>query len=69
MPQVSFGDIFICRFPFTSGQFSKPRPVLVLFDLELDVLICRVTSASHSGNLDVRIQDWREAGLAKPSVA
>ena len=27
-----FGEIFICQFPFTSGAFSKPRPVLVLFD-------------------------------------
>lgn len=39
MPE--FGDIYVWRFPFTSGTFSKPRPVLVLFDLEVDVLICR----------------------------
>src|SRR5689334_10807259 len=41
MPE--FGDIYVCRFPFTSGVFSKPRPVLVLFDLEVDVVICRIT--------------------------
>jgi mRNA interferase MazF len=64
-----FGEIFICRFPFTSGAFSKPGPVLVLFDLQQDVLICRVTSARRAGPLDVTLADWRQAGLAKPSVA
>jgi mRNA-degrading endonuclease toxin of MazEF toxin-antitoxin module len=64
-----FGEIFICRFPFTSGAFSKPRPVLVLFDLRQDVLICRVTSATRAGPLDVTLADWAQAGLAKPSVA
>jgi hypothetical protein len=51
MPE--FGEIYVCRFPFTSGTFSKPRPVLVLFDLEVDVLICRITSVLYSGRLDV----------------
>ena len=41
---MKFGDIFICRFPFTSGAISKPRPALVLFDLGLDVVICRITN-------------------------
>ena len=57
MPE--FGDIYVCRFPFTSGTFSKPRPILVLFDLEVDVLIC----------LDVELRGWNAAGLEKPSVA
>ncbi len=64
-----FGEIYICRFPFTSGEFSKPRPVLILFDLQRDVLICRITSAAQTGPLDVPLHDWEEAGLAKPSVA
>lgn len=69
MALSKFGEIFVCRFPFTSGQFSKPRPVLVLFDLGVDVVICRITSAAHSSSLDVPIREWREAGLAKPSTA
>jgi mRNA interferase MazF len=64
-----FGEIFICQFPFTSGAFSKPRPVLVLVDLQQDVLICRVTSRSSTGPLDVILTEWKQAGLAKPSVA
>jgi hypothetical protein len=65
---MKFGDIFICRFPFTSGQVSKARPALVLFDFGLDVLICRITSAKHSDPLDVTATDWTSAGLAKPSI-
>ena len=64
-----FGEIFICQFPFTSGASSKPRPELVLFDLQQDALICRITSAIRTGALDVVIADWAQAGLAKPSVA
>src|SRR4051812_38624128 len=62
------GEIFICSFPFTSGQTSKPRPVLVLRNLGIDCLICRITSAPHTGPLDIAVQRWREAGLQKPSV-
>jgi hypothetical protein len=64
-----FGEIFLCRFPFTSGVLSKQRPALDLFDLGLDVLICRITSAAASGPLDIPISSWRPAGLAKPSIA
>lgn len=65
---MRFGEIFICRFPFTSGQVSKPRPALVLFDFGLDVMICRITSVQHADPLDVGVTDWATAGLAKPSV-
>lgn len=64
-----FGDIVICQFPFTSGAVSKRRPAIVLFDLQQDVVLCRVTSAQHSGPLDVVLADWQTAGLLRPSVA
>jgi len=64
-----FGEIFISQFPFTSGTMSKIRPVLVLFDLREDVIVCRVTSAQHSGPLDVVLIGWQAAGLLKPSIA
>ena len=66
--QFKFGEIFVCRFPFTSGQLSKPRPALVLFDVGPDVIICRITSAVLAGDLNVPVQYWREAGLEKPSI-
>ncbi len=64
-----FGEIFICQFPFTSGTESKIRPALVLFNLQQDAVICRVTSVNHTGTLDVTLNDWQSAGLLKPSVA
>jgi mRNA interferase MazF len=64
-----FGEIFLCQFPFTTGAVSKARPVLVLFDLQQDAVICRVTSVLRTCALDVPLKDWAQAGLAKPSVA
>ena len=64
-----FGEVFICQFPFTSGTGRKVRPSLVLFDLQQDAIICRVTSIHRSGPLDVTLNDWQTAGLLKPSVA
>jgi mRNA interferase MazF len=64
-----FGEVFICQFPFTSGAGSKVRPALLLFDLQQDAIICRVTSISRSEPLDVPLNDWRKAGLLRPSVA
>jgi mRNA interferase MazF len=64
-----FGEIIICQFPFTSGAVSKLRPALVLFDLQQDAIICRVTSAERRGPLDVVLTDWQAAGLLRPSVA
>jgi mRNA interferase MazF len=62
-----FGDIFIFRFPFTSGEFSKPRPALILFSDEPDYIICPITSVLRTSKFDVTIQCWREGGLEKPS--
>ena len=63
-----FGEVFISQFPFTSGAMSKVRPVLVLFDLGQDVVVCRVTSVQHGGPRDVVLKGWQAAGLLKPSV-
>lgn len=64
-----FGEVYICEFPFTSGAGSKVRPALILFDLQQDAVICRVTSVLRVGPLDVALKDWQAAGLLKPSVA
>lgn len=58
-----FGQVFICQFPFTSGTTSKVRPALVLFDLQQDAVICRITSVSRAGSLDVTLKDWQAASL------
>jgi len=63
-----FGEIQLCRFPFTSGAGFKIRPALVLFDLGQDAIIARVTSVQRSGSMDVTVSDWQAANLLKPSV-
>ncbi|HUF63961.1 MAG TPA: type II toxin-antitoxin system PemK/MazF family toxin [Verrucomicrobiales bacterium] len=64
-----FGEILLCEFPLTSGAPGKTRPALLLFDLGTDALIARVTSVARHGLLDVTLEDWRAAGLLRPSVA
>lgn len=64
-----FGEIYLCEFPFTSGATTKVRPTLVLFDLQSDAIICRITSILRSAPLDVALRDWQAAGLLKPSIA
>jgi hypothetical protein len=64
-----FGEIFICQFPFTSGVVSKVRPALVLFDLQQDVLICRVTSRNAPARWTSYWSIGRQLGLLRPSVA
>jgi hypothetical protein len=61
--------VYLCQFPFTSGSGGKIRPALVLFDLQVDAIICRITSVLHTEPLDVRLREWHAAGLLKPSVA
>ncbi len=65
---AKFGDVYVCVFPFTSGQGAKARPVLILMDIGLDCLVCRITSIPHRGFLDLAVSHWQEAGLEKPST-
>jgi len=64
-----FEDVFIRQAPFTSGTAGRIRPAPVLFDLQQDAGICRITSGSHTGAPDVTPNDWQAAGLLKPPVA
>jgi len=57
-----FGEVFICQFPFTSGAASKARPVLTLFDLQQDVIVCRITSVLRSGQLDITMTELAASG-------
>ena len=65
---VEFGEVYVCVFPFTSGQGAKARPVLVLMDLDPDCLVCRITSVPHRSFFDLQVTHWQEAGLEKPST-
>ena len=65
---VDLGAVYICVFPFTSGQGAKARPVLVLLNLGPDCLVYRITSVPHRGFLDLAVTNWQKAGLEKPST-
>ena len=51
-----------------AARLGQARPVLVLMDFGPDCLVCRITSVSHRGFLDMQISAWQEAGLDKPST-
>jgi mRNA interferase MazF len=62
------GEIWVADIPFTGGQGSKPRPVLVLWLDGVDCVIASVTSALPRSPADVPLLDWKLAGLRVPST-
>jgi len=69
------GDVVLVPFPFTDLSSLKQRPAVVISSdfynqNEPDIIIAAITSQiqRHLGPLDYLLQDWREAGLLKPSV-
>ncbi len=49
-----FGDILIINFPFSDGQGSKRRPVMVIKDTnDKDILIAKVTSQPYETEYDL----------------
>lgn len=66
---IIFGDILIINFPFSDGQGSKRRPVMVIKDTsDKDILIAKVTSPPYNTEYDMTIQNWEQAGLLSSSV-
>ena len=63
-----FGEVYLCRFPYTDGVGSKVRPALVVFDFGEDAVVCRVTGRLREGSMNVPITEWSQAGLLKPSI-
>lgn len=65
----SFGDVLVINFPFSDGQASKRRPVMVIKDTkDGDVLVAKVTSQSYANGFDISLRDWQAAGLISPST-
>ena len=75
MTGYEFGDVVLVPFPFTDQSASKRRPAIVISSAAYhrarpDLLIMAVTSQRPSTLSvgEVQVQDWRTAGLLKPSV-
>jgi mRNA interferase MazF len=62
-------EIWHARFNFDKSGY-KYRPVIVL-DIAEDILVIMVTSVTNKLHLehDYELQDWKQAGLTKASIA
>ena len=75
MTDYDFGDVVLVPFPFTDHTASKKRPAIVVsssvYNLERpDIVLIAVTSQRGAPIYfgDVTVNQWKEAGLLKPSV-
>ncbi|MEQ1792630.1 MAG: type II toxin-antitoxin system PemK/MazF family toxin [Nitrospira sp.] len=75
MTVYKFGDIILVPFPFTDQSAVKRRPAVVISSQAYhrarpDIVIMAVTSQQPQTLSvgEVQVQDWRGAGLLKPSV-
>jgi mRNA interferase MazF len=75
MTGYEFGDIVLVPFPFTDQSAVKRRPAVVIsssayHDARPDIIIMAVTSQQPPKLFigEVQVEDWRVAGLLKPSV-
>lgn len=71
MTRYDAGDVVLVRFPFTDLSSSKLRPALVVSTSRYqsrysDVVVLALTSQQQRDD-NVRIAEWRSAGLPKPS--
>jgi len=69
MNNYRFGDVVLLRFPFTDGKGYKKRPAMVVADTQDgDVVLLRITGQIYDSRYDIKLTDWRKAGLKLPSV-
>ena len=75
MTRFEFGNIVLVPFPFTDQTATKQRPAVVISSAAYntkrpDLIIMAVTSQARQSAAigEVFVQQWREAGLLKPST-
>ncbi len=63
------GEVALLRFPFTEGKGYKKRPALILADThDGDVILSRITGQLYDSEFDIKLTEWKKAGLMLPSV-
>ena len=66
---LHFGEIVLLEFPYTDMEGHKQRPAVVLKDTnDNDAIFLRITSKSRAEKFELKINEWKQAGLLKPSV-
>jgi mRNA interferase MazF len=75
MTSYKFADVVLVPFPFTDQTTSKKRPAVVVSSdaynrQHSDIIIMAITSQIQVVLAlgEVIINEWREAGLIKPSI-
>jgi mRNA-degrading endonuclease toxin of MazEF toxin-antitoxin module len=66
------GDVVIAELPFRQEAGSKKRPAVVISSqyhnsVRQDLVVASTSSKPIAGPWDMRIEEWREAGLKMPS--
>ena len=64
-------EVWHARFNFSEGHGYKYRPVIVLAKNSNGTLVAMITGSNNKLALehDYYLQDWKAAGLTKPSIA
>ena len=60
-------------FPFTDQSGTKQRPAVVLSGSQynqthLDIILAPITSQISQATDEIRVANWKSAGLLKPSI-
>lgn len=73
--RYEFGDIVLVPFPFTDQSTSKRRPGVIVSSTTYhhsrrDLILMAVTGQLRGSGAfgELMVQDWRHAGLIKPSA-
>lgn len=67
MGKYNIGEVWWVRFPYDDQKNEKHRPAIVIDDDTIAILAMYVTSKDKKNPYSIEIEDWKEAGLSKPS--
>lgn len=73
MTSYKQGHVLLVPFPFTDQSGIKQRPAVVLSSSQynqnrLDIILAPITSQISLAIDEIRLANWKSAGLLKPSV-
>jgi len=75
MTRYNRGDVILVPFPFSDQSAAKKRPAIIISsdaynNISQDIVIMAVTGQirSHIGVGEFLIEDWKGAGLLRPSA-
>jgi len=64
-----FGEIVLIEYPYSDLIGVKFRPAVVLIDTnDSDFIVARATSQPRQTEYDITVDEWKFAGLLKPTI-